>query len=83
MVTVICAAHQVLVLLAGETGEERAFFLLPQTKVCFLTSGERISQINLNPTQTIAVMDGEVLSFTFAPWPAVTAKTNHPFLRQK
>lgn len=49
----MCAPHKCLCYSLEKWGR-RELGLLPQTKVCSLTSGERISQINLNSIKTIA-----------------------------
>ena len=49
----MCAPHKCLCYSLEKWGRKE-LVLLPQTKVCSLTSGERISQINLNSIKTIA-----------------------------
>lgn len=49
----MCAPHKCLHY-SLEKWERKEVVLLLQTKVCSLTSGERISQINLNSIKTIA-----------------------------
>lgn len=48
----MCAPHKCLCYSLEEWGRKE-LVLLPQTKVCSLTSGERISQINLNSIKII------------------------------